>query len=568
MRARSRTRLALALVVALAAPGAALAETITVDSTANNAVPGDGFCTLREAVANANGDTDSSGHDCLAGSGADVIEIPAGTYLLSGALTLTAPVTLHGAGADQTKLEGAGVVGLLVLQPSAGAVSIENMTLDGAAGAGAISNLGATLTITRSILSGSTGTEAGALTNHSGSATIRQSLIRDNRGPTSCGLFSAGAISVFAGAVRIENSTLSGNQGRCGQGAAVAHVGSGTLSLAYSTVAYNPCTATCPALTNDGTAEAVQLRATLLYNSTISNCAAAYSSGGYNLDVDGSCELGDPTDVAPPTLVPPHTFAELLRPLQDNGGVLPTHALVSGNPAIDAIPAEACTIDDDGDAGTPEVALTVDQRAFPRPAAGDSGSCDVGAYEGTYVDEPPVAVCKDVSLPTSGSGCNATANVDDGSSDPKGDTLTKVQTPPGPYGVGANEVTLTVTDPGGNSDTCLATVTVSDAKPPAISCPTASPKAKKGQPLVFGVPATDNCGPPSYSLSDVHCFSIKKGKKGAPDEQIPEACTIVTGSSGVQVTQLPKKKSHMVWTVDAEDVNGNAAAKTCDTILK
>ncbi len=42
---------------------------ITVDSMADNATAGDGACTLREAILNANFDNDSTGGDCAPGSG-------------------------------------------------------------------------------------------------------------------------------------------------------------------------------------------------------------------------------------------------------------------------------------------------------------------------------------------------------------------------------------------------------------------------------------------------------------------------------------------------------------------
>jgi hypothetical protein len=47
----------------------------------------------------------------------------------------------------------------------------------------------------------------------------------------------------------------------------------------------------------------------------------------------------------------------------------------------------------------------------------------------------------------------------------------KSQTLAGPYGLGANTVTLTVTDTSGASDSCTATVTVVDGEDPTIACP-------------------------------------------------------------------------------------------------
>ena len=76
---------ALLLVAGLSIRGTpvALAAGISVDSTADNLTGADGLCTLREAITNANTDSDTTGGDCTAGSGADTITLPAGTYALS-----------------------------------------------------------------------------------------------------------------------------------------------------------------------------------------------------------------------------------------------------------------------------------------------------------------------------------------------------------------------------------------------------------------------------------------------------------------------------------------------------
>jgi hypothetical protein len=85
------------------------------------------------------------------------------------------------------------------------------------------------------------------------------------------------------------------------------------------------------------------------------------------------------------------------------------------------------------------------------------------------------------------------------------------------------------------------------------------------------VPATDNCPSPTFAVSAdpaPECFTIKKGKKGAPDENIPELCTIVSDASGVHVTLFPRKKSHLVWTIEAEDAHTNTATHECEVIMK
>ncbi|MCI0537666.1 MAG: cadherin-like domain-containing protein, partial [Verrucomicrobiales bacterium] len=85
------------------------------------------------------------------------------------------------------------------------------------------------------------------------------------------------------------------------------------------------------------------------------------------------------------------------------------------------------------------------------------------------VNTPPVARCKDVEV-SAGATCTAAASIDDGSSDfEDGTDVDLTQSPLGPYPLGETEVTLTVTDSFGATDTCTATVTVVDDTEPLIT---------------------------------------------------------------------------------------------------
>ncbi len=116
--------------------------------------------------------------------------------------------------------------------------------------------------------------------------------------------------------------------------------------------------------------------------------------------------------------------------------------------------------------------------------------------------QTPIAKCKDVVVDNDRGSCDATvtvAQVNDGSSDPDGDAITLSLSPAGPYPVGTTEVTLTVSDSGGVSASCQASITVIDNEPPAISNLSATPSVlwPPNHRLVdvavnFGV--TDNCG--------------------------------------------------------------------------
>src|SRR5215207_5544046 len=85
----------------------AYAAGIVVNTNADATIAGDGFCTLREAITNANSDSDTTGGDCPAGSGADAITFAAGyTITLVNQLpAVTTEMTITGNGATNTIIQ-------------------------------------------------------------------------------------------------------------------------------------------------------------------------------------------------------------------------------------------------------------------------------------------------------------------------------------------------------------------------------------------------------------------------------------------------------------------------------
>jgi hypothetical protein len=113
-------------------------------------------------------------------------------------------------------------------------------------------------------------------------------------------------------------------------------------------------------------------------------------------------------------------------------------------------------------------------------------------------NQPPVAICQDVTVSTKPGSCSSNASADDGSFDPDADPIILDQTPSGPYDLGKTDVTLTVTDDQGASDTCDATVTVIDKEAPVISSVDAYrnilwPPNHKMKTVFLSVDASDNC---------------------------------------------------------------------------
>jgi len=340
-----------------------------------DASPGDGVCadassacSLRAAVEEANA---LVGHDLLS--------IPAGDYPLTFldengfpiGLAITERATMHGAGAGRTTVRGAaGIWSVLAVAVDA---RIENLTVADAEFLG-IECLGISCHL-RSV----------SLTRNgwAGVATvgarlrIEDSAIHEN-GFAVSPPFGGGILVLGSGEwgcdvpgyLHLTNSTVSRN----GAGITTSYGcwQFNVIRIENSTIAANE---------NWGVwlfTSANAFRNTIVANQVngpdCTNTGGIYrgevDSLGHNLDSDGTCGLADPTDLS--------AVEPMLGPLQDNGGPTPTHALLRGSPAIDAIPASECVYDDDGDPGTPEVPLTTDQRGVRRP---QNGRCDIGAFE-------------------------------------------------------------------------------------------------------------------------------------------------------------------------------------------
>ncbi|WP_252275042.1 CSLREA domain-containing protein [Pseudomonas subflava] len=220
----------LGLLACLALP--ALAQQLSVTTTADEF---DGACTaqhcsLREAIAAANATPDEPAS----------IRLPAGTYPLSqpngnddqglpidenanrvGDFDLLGQITLLGAGADQTLIDGGRSDRLIDVQPGA------DVELRG-------------LTLTR----GGTLYDGGGIRNH-GSLRLMEVTLLDNRAYAHIDNVQSrgGALANFATAqlhhVRAEGNSVDGGYMTMGQGGALFNAG--TLQVRDSRIEYNRC---------------------------------------------------------------------------------------------------------------------------------------------------------------------------------------------------------------------------------------------------------------------------------------------------------------------------------------
>jgi hypothetical protein len=262
---------------------------------------------------------------------------------------------------------------------NAGTVEIVNSKFfnNHAAAGGAILNSG-TMTITNSLVS-ENGTEGsyytsngGGIGNHIGRLTVINSLIADNAAEA----YGGGIYNAPGATTEIKASTISTNHARSQNGGGIANYG--TLSLTNATVSGNEGMGIGNILNNGGDlvisestitlgsstiggngiwndSGTVSLADTIVAQNYGGNCVGPLSDGGSNIDSGTSCSFGPGNGSLSNT-------DPLLRPIEDNGGPIPTHALSAGSPAIDKADPAHCP--------------TLDQRGASR-----RGSCDVGAYE-------------------------------------------------------------------------------------------------------------------------------------------------------------------------------------------
>ena len=144
LKTHLRPWLAAILLLVAALPTApvpvARAANIPVTTTDDEFDTDPAECSLREAIQAANSDTAFGG--CPAGGGADVIDLPAGTYTLahagiednnvSGYLDILSDITINGAEAIDTIIDGNQLDHVLQVQ-SGHNVAISGVTIQGGA---------------------------------------------------------------------------------------------------------------------------------------------------------------------------------------------------------------------------------------------------------------------------------------------------------------------------------------------------------------------------------------------------------------------------------------------------
>jgi len=203
---------------------------IIVNSLNDQLIPGNGQCTLREALNNANSNSDTTGGDCAAGNGPDTIHLPAAPLLLlltgpdedanaTGDLDILDDVIIDGEGWGQTLVDGQGDDRVFHIVTTGIVVEINDLTVGGGRVPGAvieypailgyggagILNEGGQLSLNGSVVYGNTidntgggdGSGAGIL-NVDGSLTLSDTNVTQNSIDSSYLLSMGGGIGMYA----------------------------------------------------------------------------------------------------------------------------------------------------------------------------------------------------------------------------------------------------------------------------------------------------------------------------------------------------------------------------------
>lgn len=180
------------------------------------------------------------------------------------------------------------------------------------------------------------------------------------------------------------------------------------------------------------------------------------------------------------------------------------------------------------------------------------GSVSSLAFTGTatkvwlLTNVPPVAVCTDVTV-NAAANCTAivlASTVGTNSFDSDGIIVSRTLSPSGPYALGSTNVTLTVTDNRGGTNSCSATITVVDTTPPTITCPsTITTNVVFGQTnavVNFGAPTvTDNCSIASTNAAPASGSTFPLGTNAVTWTAVDGSGNTNSCSFNVIVTEAP-----------------------------
>ena len=491
-------------MLAMASPARAdsFVVTTTEDTPYADAAVCDSNCSLREAVrlANSNAVADTITFD-IPDAGPHTITLTEGQIFFA----TTHKTTLDGSGESVT-VSGNGAS--RVFNVREGNVTVKRLTVSegnatdrssGLSGGGIFVDFGDNLTVIDSTVSGNTAAQGGGIFSY-GTTTIENSTISGNVAGRGGGIYNDNGRTTITSSTITENYASSLYQSS-GGGAGVASYGDTSTETVVANSIISDNSSNCSVesaciFRHDGDVDFVS-GGLHPHNS--------FTSQGYNIIGDSSLEYdtayrtagtaigafnktGDQKGVTDPKL----------GPLQDNGGLSQTHALLTGSPAIDK----------------GSTTLATDQRGgVPRP---QGTADDVGAFElEIAVNDAPVAT-DDTADTDEDTALNYIAVLTN-DTDVNGDSLSVSSvtqpsngsaslvngevnyTPAGNYN-GPDSFTYTVSDGKGGTDTATVNLTLNAVN----DAPVAANDTK----------TTDEDTPLTFPSSDL----VGNDDEGAPDE--------------------------------------------------
>ncbi len=359
--------------------------------TANCANATNTDCRLRDAVTASNANDPGAGQNTIqfkAGLVSPIVLIAA-----NGTLTLSKKVAIQGPGADMLAVDGGctgcdpggtPVGGVTVFTFGSIAASISGLTIQhghnaapASPGGGIRNGSGGTLTVRDAVIAhNNSGFGGGGIFNIGATLIVDKTTFEGNTAGQ-----GAGINNNTAATLTVTNSTFSNNHAKFGGGMVIFNIASVTNSTIINNSATMNATSAGGGIINIGT---LTLSGMIIAGNTSPtgpdvNAIAAITDGGYNLigSPGGNTFVDGTNHDKVGTLATP--LDPQLSVLGAYGGHTPTHALLPGSPALDAIPAATLGC------GT---TLLNDQRGVTRPQP-TGGTCDIGAFESTG---PPAAI--------------------------------------------------------------------------------------------------------------------------------------------------------------------------------
>ena len=264
----------------LTIPRLNLEPTIIVDDGSSDVTASNGLCSLREAINNANTNSDTTGGDCMPGVGSSVDSILLTTDVTldtidsagTGLPAISSSIILRGDGHTIERDTGAADSFRIFNVAANGTLRLFNVTISGGsinAAGGGIRNFG-NLYLNRSHVINNSGNFGGGIFSNS-FVSINDSTVNDNSGTNGGGIYSNSV-----GTLEIKDATIRGNTASTNGGGIY---NGGNVSIVRSTVESNISTESGGGIYSDSSMTLVNVVVRGNDNTSSGNESLSYGAG-------------------------------------------------------------------------------------------------------------------------------------------------------------------------------------------------------------------------------------------------------------------------------------------------